>query len=81
MINNLKEIRNKLGFSLQELGDMCGGISKAQMHMLESEKANPTLTTAYKVSIILQKPVTDIWPNKMKIVEETITVRRIKLDK
>jgi len=81
MKSNLKDIRNKLGLSLQELGDMCGGISKAQMHMLESEKANPTITTAYKLAVVLQKPVTSIWPNTMKIVEETITVRRIKLAK
>lgn len=74
--NNLKTLREKCGYSLQTLGDMCGR-SKAQMWELEKPGANPTLKTAYAISMVLGVAVTDIWPNTVQIVEETITVRRV----
>jgi DNA-binding XRE family transcriptional regulator len=77
MRSNLKKYRNRSGFSLQELGDMCG-ISKAHVHLLESDKANPTLKNAYAISKILNVAVDDIWPNSIEVVEETKTVRRVK---
>jgi len=76
-MNNLKTLRTAKNLSLQELGDMCGR-SKAQMHELEKEFANPTLKTAYAISKVLDVAVTDIWPNNVEIVEETIIVRRIR---
>ena len=77
MKGNLKKFRTDAGLSLQELGDMCG-TSKGHMHELESDKANPRLLTAYGVAAVLEEEVTDIWPNTVTIVEETITVRRVK---
>jgi DNA-binding XRE family transcriptional regulator len=76
LCNNLKSIREKCGYSLQELGDMCGR-SKGLMWELEKPSANPTLKTAYALSRVLGVEVTDIWPNTVEIVEETITVRRV----
>jgi len=74
--NNLKKFRNKAGLSLQKLGDMCQR-SKAQLHQLESDDANPTLKTAFMIAKVLDKSVYDIWPDKTKIVEEKIIVRRV----
>ncbi len=74
--NNLKELREKRGYSLQELGDMCG-LSKAQLWQLEKPTANPTLKTAYAIAKILGVDITDIWPNTIKIVEEITVVRRV----
>ena len=76
-MNNLKKLRTENKFSLQELGDMCGR-SKAHMHELEKDSANPTLKTAYSVAKILGVTVYDIWPDTIEVIEETITVRRIK---
>ena len=75
MKNNLKQLRNEAGLSLQGLGDLCGR-SKAQLHELEKDTANPTLKTAYSISLILGYPVTEIWPNDVEF--EEIIIRRIK---
>lgn len=77
MENTLKQLRNKAGYSLEELGGMCGR-SKAHMHELEKATANPTLKTAYSIAKVLDVSVYDIWIDTTEIVEETITVRRIK---
>lgn len=76
MKNNLKQLRKAAGFSLQQLGDMCGK-SKVAIHHLEKDVANPTLKTAYGIALVLDISVTDIWPNNLKIITETITIRRI----
>ena len=76
-MNNLKALREKANLSLQKLGDMCD-VPKPTLHGLEGPKANPTLKTAYRISVVLGVPVTDIWPNTMQFVEEIITVRRLK---
>lgn len=76
MKSNLKKFREEAGLSLQKFGDMCGK-SKAHMHELEKESANPTLTTAYSIAKVIDKSVYDIWPDTTKIIEETITVRRV----
>lgn len=79
MKSNLKQLRNDAGLSLSEIGDMCGR-SIAQIHRLESDKANPTLATAYGIATALDVAVEDIWPNTVEMVDETITVRRIRTE-
>ena len=76
MKNNLKELRNAAGLSLQKLGDMCRR-SKVQIHTLEKGTSLPRLDTAYMIAKVLDKSVYDIWPDGTKIVEETIIVRRV----
>jgi len=75
-MNRLKELRNAEELSLQQLGDMCGR-SKAHIHELEKQGANPTIKTAYMIAKVLDKSVYDIWPDTTEIVEETIIVRRV----
>lgn len=75
--NNLKAHREKAGLSLQGLAD-CLGCSKTNIWELEKTTANPTLKTAYSIAAVLDVPVTDIWPPQIQVVEETITVRRLR---
>ena len=78
MKNNLQGFRKAAGLSLQGLGDVCG-LSKAHLHDLEKETGScPKLSTAYAIAGVLGKTVYEIWPDTTEIVEETITVRRIK---
>lgn len=78
MKNNLKEFRKKATLTLQGLGDICG-LSKAHLHDLEKDDGScPKLSTAYAIAGVLGKTVYEIWPDTTEIVEETITVRRIK---
>lgn len=76
MKNNLQQRRKDKDLSLQNLGDMCG-VSKTHIHGLEKERHSPTLKTAYVIAKILGVSVYDIWPDNTKVVEETITVRRV----
>jgi len=76
--NNLKKYRKKAGFTHQKLADECG-LSKSHVWEIEvKQTSSPTLKTAYAISAILGVTVFDIWPNTVEIVEEIITVRRIK---
>ena len=77
MKNNLQLFRKNSKLTLQGLGDICG-LSKAHIHALENGTSCPRLTTAYAISSVFGATVYDIWPNEVEIVEETITVRRIK---
>jgi len=79
-MNNLKMLRENHAYSLQDLAELCG-VSKPQLHVLEKPEANPTLQTAYKIAAVFNVPVADIWPNNFKVIETTITVRRIAKDK
>jgi putative transcriptional regulator len=77
-MNNLKSIRKAARLSLQELADRCG-TSKGHMHCIESDKGNPSLKLAYRIAAILGKQVQEIWPDDNEVIEEIITVRRLKL--
>lgn len=78
MKSNLKQFRNDAGYTLQALCDMCG-VSKTHLHDLEKESGScPTLKTAYALAKVLDKTVYEIWPDTTEIVEEKITVRRIR---
>lgn len=77
MKSNLKTLRMRSRFTLQKLGDLAG-LSKSQLHHLETARGNPTLATAYALAKVLDVDVTEIWPNTIKIVEDTITVRRVR---
>jgi len=78
MKNNLKQLRVDAGFTLKSLGDVCGWHSQQIAQLERSDTTNPTLNTAYVLATALGVDVTDIWPNDMKVGEETITVRRVK---
>ena len=75
--NRLQELRKKARLSLQELADSIG-MSKQHVFQLENAEANPTIKTAYKLAAVLGVPVTEIWVPQIRVVEETITVRRIR---
>ena len=78
MENNLSKFRKQAGLSLQGLSDICK-VAKSHIHALEKQNgSSPTLSTAYAISSVLDKTVYEIWPNTIEIVEETITVRKIK---
>lgn len=79
MEGNLKQLREAAGLSLSAIGEMCGK-TKATMHALEKDTANPTLTTAYSIARVLDKSVYEIWPNVLEFTEEIKTIRKIKLD-
>ncbi len=79
MENNLKKYRKSSKLSLQELADMYGG-TKSHCWALEKGTSVPTLKTAYAISKVLDKTVYAIWPDKTKVKDETIIIRRVVFD-
>jgi len=79
MNNNLKTFRESAKLTLQELADMYGG-TKSHCWALEKGTSAPTLPTAYAIAKVLGRSVYMIWPDETKIIEETVTVRRVVLD-
>ncbi len=79
MKNQLKVFRGQAKLTLQGLADMYGG-TKSHCWALEKGTSTPTLTTAYAIAKVLGKSVYMIWPDETKIIEETVIVRRVKLN-
>ena len=79
MQNNLKLYRKQANLSLQELADMYGG-TKSHCWALEKGTSAPTLPTAYAIACVLDMTVYEIWPDKTKIVTETVTIRKVVAD-
>lgn len=57
--NRIKLLRESKGISQQVLAAMCN-FEKGNMSRIEAGRANPTLTTLYKISQSLGIKVTDI---------------------
>ena len=76
-MNNLKTLRDKSGYTLQELGDMCL-MSKSSMWEIENRETKLRLDSAYKIAKVLGVSVYDIWPDTNEIIETTIIIREIK---
>lgn len=57
----LLEARQKRGWSLADMA-RATGLSKAYIHQLEQEKAEPSLRVAVKIAWVLGVSVHDLWP-------------------
>ena len=76
MKNYLKEIRTRRNMTLEGLAELCGK-GKGAIWELEQQKTEPRLKTAYAIAKVLGVEVHEIWPNEVRIVEETLVVRRV----
>ncbi|MFX1266401.1 MAG: helix-turn-helix transcriptional regulator [Promethearchaeota archaeon] len=56
----IKEIRNKLCLSQQDLADSIG-VSRQTIYFLEKGKYNPSLTISFKIAEVLDKPLNEIF--------------------
>ncbi len=69
MQNRIKELRVKLGITQQELADMVK-VSSRTIISLEKEQYNPSLMLAYKLSLIFNTSVEDLYCLKENYEEE-----------
>lgn len=60
MYNRVKELKVKLGITQQELADMVN-ISSRTVISLEKEQYNPLLMLAYKISLVFETSVEDLY--------------------
>ena len=60
MRNKIKKYRFAAEISQQQLADVCG-VSRETICRLETNKANPSLELAYKISRFLRVPIEELF--------------------
>jgi len=65
----IKEIRNNLCLSQQDLADRIG-VSRQTIYFLEKGKYNPSLTISFKIAEVLNRPLNEIFYQEPIIKEE-----------
>ena len=73
----IKEIRNKLCLSQQDLADSIG-VSRQTIYFLEKGKYNPSLTISFKIAEVLNRPLNEIFYQEPLIKDE---LKEIKFQK
>lgn len=58
--SHIKEIREELNLSQQELADKIG-VSRQTIYYLEKGSYNPSLTISFKIAEVLEKPLKEIF--------------------
>ncbi|MBX9707145.1 MAG: helix-turn-helix transcriptional regulator [Caulobacteraceae bacterium] len=62
MKNRMKELRSARGWTQEELGRAIG-VSRQAVNALETEKHDPSLDLAYRISAVFDEPVEAIFTN------------------
>jgi putative transcriptional regulator len=62
MKNRMKELRAARGWTQEELGRAIG-VSRQAVNALETEKHDPSLDLAYRISAVFDEPVEAIFTN------------------
>lgn len=60
MKNRLKELREKLGLTQEQLGELVG-VSRQAINSIETEKFEPSIWLAYDISKVFHKSIEDIF--------------------
>jgi putative transcriptional regulator len=62
MKNRMKQLRAQRGWTQEELGRAIG-VSRQAVNALETEKHDPSLDLAYRISAVFGEPVETIFTN------------------
>ena len=62
MKNRLKLLRVEHGWTQEDLGRHLG-VSRQAVNALETEKHDPSLDLAYRIAVLFERPVEDIFEN------------------
>ena len=60
MKNRIRDLREKFGFTQQDLAEKVG-VSRQTIISLENERYNPSISLAYKVSKIFNLPIEQVF--------------------
>jgi putative transcriptional regulator len=62
MRNRLKLLRVERGWTQEQLGQALG-VSRQAVNALETERHDPSLDLAYRIAVLVERPVEDIFEN------------------
>ena len=77
--NRIKQLRMEKGLTQRELAHMMGYQSVSSLSHLEAGHKMPSLTTALKLEVALQRFIGDIFPRLYESVRGPVARRRIAL--
>jgi putative transcriptional regulator len=60
MLNRVRELRAKAGWSQAALGEKLG-VSRQTINAIETEKYDPSLPLAFKIAILFKQPIEAIF--------------------
>lgn len=75
MKNRLKELRESLGLTQEQLGELVG-VSRQAINSIETEKFEPSIWLAYDISKIFERPIEEVF-----LFEESEKKSRAQLSK
>lgn len=62
MKSTLKDLRQEMGLTQADLAEKIG-VSRQAVIAIESDKHDPSLDLAYRISVVFDRPVEDIFEN------------------
>ena len=62
MRNILRDLRTERGWTQEQLGQALG-VSRQAVNALETEKHDPSLDLAYRIAVLFERPVEEIFQN------------------
>ena len=62
MKNILRDLRTAKGWTQEQLGQALG-VSRQAVNALETEKHDPSLDLAYRIAVLFDRPVEDVFAN------------------
>ena len=62
MKNSLRELRTGKGWTQEQLGHALG-VSRQAVNALETEKHDPSLDLAYRIAVLFERAVEDVFDN------------------
>jgi transcriptional regulator with XRE-family HTH domain len=77
--NRIRQFRLEKGLTQQELAFILGYENASSLSNIETGRQLPSLTTALKLSVALQRLVADIFPNLYEEIREPVVCRRVDL--
>lgn len=60
MKNRIKELRERMGLTQEQLGEMVGA-SRQAIHAIESEKFEPSIWLAYDIACVFECTIEDVF--------------------
>ena len=66
MKNRLKVLRAENGYTQEDLADIIG-VSRQTINAIEKEKFDPSLPTAFRISILFKQPIEAIFKFEDKV--------------
>ena len=78
MKNNLTEVRESRGYSVDQVSYLSRVSTRSLYRLEKDDSPEPPLSSAYALATVLKCSVYDIWPDPTVLEDGTLAVMRVK---